>query len=92
MALEPWGPGAFPILPGRSWLQQLPGPRAPLQGGRAGGRGGPVLTPGPELGAAGQHTSVLRARRPLSQEHVPLQKATVQFQVGFTLRPARYPR
>lgn len=83
----PRGPGA--LGPGR-----LPHPPR-AQGsaaGRKGGRGGPVLTPGPELGAAGQHTSVLRARRPLSQEHVPLQEATVQFQVGSALRPARYPR
>lgn len=57
VALEPWGPGAFPILHRRSWLQQLPGQARCREEERR--QGGPVLTPGPELRLRAS-TSVLR--------------------------------
>ena len=89
MGLQPWGRGAFPTLPGRSSPQELsgedkqqpPGFRALLEGGRAGGRPPTGLSSllARSQGAAGQHTSIPRARRSLSGEHVLLEKAVGGF-------------
>lgn len=65
------------------WVQGSPG-------GRKSGRPPTGLSSllAHSQGAAGQHTSVPRTRRSLSGEHVPLEKATVMFRVGFALGSA----
>ena len=96
MGLQPWGRGAFPTLPGHSSPQELsgenkkqpPGFRAPLEGGRAGGRPPTGLSSLLAHSQGGCRPAHLHPKgQALSGEHVLLEKAVV-FRVGFALGSA----